>query len=426
MANPLRSFRLSCPPGDDPLVEALLRAQGFEFEPEPFHPRTRALVHEPFALGGSLAAFFGLIYIQDPSSMLPPLALAPDPGSAVLDMCAAPGSKTGFLAQLVGPDGFVLGCEPSADRLATLRANLRRTGAANTATAKGESQSLPLPDNNWRAIQLDPPCSGWGTVDKNPKVMELWADEKTAPLIALQKTLLARAADLLAPGGRVLYSTCTTNVRENEEQVRWALETLGLELEPLSPPPGFTFDAPALPGMDGVLRVAEASRGQGFFLARFRKPGDPAPISAHPAQPLSLPGQPLNLKKMSGTRGLDLSGLPPGQAYDFGGKVFFLHRLALETLPPDLRWQGYLLGRLVGRDKDVKFRPQPACRLLMPPAGGKDAEALDVDEPEVIERLITGQSLDFARGAGPVGLYFRGLRLAWLTRKGGRVLWSDK
>ena len=111
-----RSFRLVCPAHRIPRVEALLRAQGYAFEPEPFSPWCRRLCVEPRPLGASLAAFFGYIYIQDRSSMLPPLALAPSTGAAVLDMCASPGSKTGFLAQLVGTEGFVLGNEPSSAR----------------------------------------------------------------------------------------------------------------------------------------------------------------------------------------------------------------------------------------------------------------------------------------------------------------------
>ena len=98
MSNAARSFRLVCPPSATPLVEALLRAQGYVFAPEPFSPFCRRLLAEPRPLGSSLAAFFGYIYIQDRSSMLPPLALNPAPGAAVLDMCASPGSKTGFLA----------------------------------------------------------------------------------------------------------------------------------------------------------------------------------------------------------------------------------------------------------------------------------------------------------------------------------------
>ena len=119
-----RSFRLTCAPADEPAVEAMLRAQGYAFEPDPFFAPARRLTAEPAPLGTSLAAFFGLIYIQDRASMLPPLALNPEPGAAVLDMCASPGSKTGQLAGMVGAQGLVLGNEPSPSRLATRAAIL--------------------------------------------------------------------------------------------------------------------------------------------------------------------------------------------------------------------------------------------------------------------------------------------------------------
>ena len=201
-----RSFRLVCPPEQMPQVESLLRAQGYEFEPEPFSPFCRRLLCEPRPLGSSLAAFFGYIYIQDRSSMLPPLALAPRQGEAVLDMCASPGSKTGFLGQLTGPDGFVLGNELSRARLATLRANLHACNLPHVGTCSFEGQALPLTPGTWDAIQLDPPCSGWGTVEKNPQVLKLWQGDKLKGLVGLQQLLLAHAARLLRPGGLPLES----------------------------------------------------------------------------------------------------------------------------------------------------------------------------------------------------------------------------
>ena len=249
---PARTFRITTAPAQAPLVEALLAAQGFTCEAEPFLASARRLTAEPFPLGSSLAAAFGLIYIQDRSSMLPPAllgaALAKQGASPVcLDMCASPGGKTGILALAVGRQGFVLAAEASRERLTTLRQNLRRMNAANTATAGAEAQHLPLPLGSLDAILLDPPCSGWGTVDKNPRVMELWTPEKAEPLVRLQRALLTRAAALLKPGGRLMYSTCTTHVRENEEQAAWALSTLPLSLSAL-PAPKNARPAPACGG----------------------------------------------------------------------------------------------------------------------------------------------------------------------------------
>ena len=425
MTTPFRTFRLTCSGQQVPVVEALLSAQGFAFEPEPFYPLARRLVREPFPLGESLASRFGHIYIQDRSSMLPPLLLDPPAGAAVLDMCSAPGSKTSLLSRLVGRSGFVFAAEPSADRIGTLRANLRRTGSANAATARVQAQDLPFADGTWDYIQLDPPCSGWGTVDKNPKVMELWGESKTGPLVALQKTLLSKAAALLEPGGTVIYSTCTTNVEENEAQVAWALDRLDLELEPLSEPSGFVFGRPELDGMDGVLRVAEDSDGQGFFLARFRRKAGECANSGPQAQDRSLPGRRLNVSTLSGCRGLAWDALPPGEVYDFGGKAFFLHREALERVPASLRWQGYGLGKVAGRGERATFRPDGQARVLIPAPGGR-VDVLDVDDTAIPERLLSGQSLDFRPGKGPVGLTYRGLPLCWLSRKGKRLVMSAK
>lgn len=278
-----RSFRLVCEPGQISAVEALLAAEGHVFEPEPFSPLCRRLLAEPTPLGLSLAARFGLIYIQDRSSMLPPLALiraaaalydgdAAPPARAVLDMCASPGSKTGFLAQLVGKDGFVLGNEPNHARLATLRANLHALGLINAATCSYPGEEIPLTHDSLPLIQLDPPCSGWGTENKNPGVREIWQGEKIDSLVGLQRKLLRHAASLLSPGGLMVYSTCTTNEAENEAQVAFAENSLGLVRQDLEPFPGFVWDE--RPGGTGTLRVdGKASQAQGFYLALLRKPG---------------------------------------------------------------------------------------------------------------------------------------------------------
>jgi len=419
-ANQGRTFRLACPAFEAALADELLAAQGYAWVDEPFSPLARRVVQEPVPLGSSLAASFGLIYIQDKSSMLPPVMLNPAPGAAVLDMCASPGGKTSLLPLLTGADGFVLGNEPNRSRLETLRRNLHRMNALCCATAAESGEQLPLAPGSWPFILLDPPCSGWGTVDKNPSVTTIWRDEKTEPLIRLQRELLAHAADLLAPGGTLMYSTCTTNARENEEQARYAMDELGLALEPIDPPEGFAAEATSVPGTEGVFRVdGTASDSQGFFLARFRKPGDPAE-AARP-EPGDLPGTPLTRAESEALAeaGADLAALPPGEVMRFADNLFFVHRQARTLLPSALRWQGYLLGKFTGK----AFRPHPRVRTLLPSSG---APVLDTDDVSEIERLLTGQSLP-APGKGKYAvLSFKGRPLARLTLKGSRALWSDR
>jgi 16S rRNA (cytosine1407-C5)-methyltransferase len=192
---PTRTFRITGQEHEVPGIETLLRTEGFDFEPALLHPRVRVLQEEPFALGRSLAARLGLIYIQDISSMVPPLVLAPHPGDVVLDLCASPGSKTGMLAEAVGLRGMVMANEPSPRRLATLRANMRQIGAVEVVTTSF-ARFPKLPSTlGFPRILVDAPCSGWGTAHKHPEVLRLWREEKTQTLESLQRALLARAAE---------------------------------------------------------------------------------------------------------------------------------------------------------------------------------------------------------------------------------------
>lgn len=426
-----RSFRLLCSPEETPRVEALLQAQGYRFEPEPFSPFCRRLLDEPRPLGASLAAFFGYIYIQDRSSMLPPLALAPEEGSCVLDVCASPGSKTGFLAQLVGKNGFVLGNEPSRARLATLRANMHACNLLSVSTCTYEGQALPLRPGSWEAIQLDPPCSGWGTVEKHPRVMELWQGEKVQPLVGLQRLLLRQASALLAPGGKLVYSTCTTNVAENEEQVRFAEEELGLERLALTPFPGFVWEE--LPGGEGTLRVdGQRSAAQGFYVALFRKPygvveSVPAPLSEpsdarssrrggkNPAK-REQPGQELPREALAGPC-CDPALLPPGRVMLYGDQVRFLPEDAARLLPPDMIWQGALLGKFAGG----RLHPAPRLRALLPrrPDAGT---ALVLDSPDDLTALLSGQSRRTELEGREAALWWQDLPLGRVSLKQGRVV----
>lgn len=420
-----RYFRLVCLPEHEAMVEELLRAQGYVFAQEPFLPQARKLLEEPRPLGGSLAAAFGLIYIQDRSSMLAPLFLGPPPGTLVLDMCASPGSKTGLLAQLVGRSGLVLANEPNQRRMATLRHNLASMNLAQSATCRYPGQDLPLAGCGLTHIQLDPPCSGWGTVARNPRIREIWPDHKLKPLLGLQRELLRGAARLLAPGGRLLYSTCTTNPAENQEQVQWAVEKLGLEISILPDLPGVSEVFAGPKERHWMLVDSDVSEGQGFFFAALSRPGrKTGGESSSPARRV-LPGRTLDLRALPGHGAVAWENLPPGRAAEFNGRVFFLHQKT-GLLPAELRWQGFELGRLQGGNLRLNTR----LRLLLPDhAPGVGMNVHDMGE---LEALIQGQSLAVSAqpgrcaGSGCVGLYWRKLPLGWLTVKGGRCLWSPR
>jgi len=487
---PSRSFRIVARGAGVEAVEALLRAQGFEFEPDPVWPQARRLTREPMPLGHSIAWNFGRVYVQDRSSMLPPLALNPPPGAAVLDMCASPGSKTGMLAQMVGAGGLVFGVEPQPGRLAVLRANLRRMGFAQAVTAAGGGESLPFAPGSFPYILLDPPCSGWGTLDKNPRADQIWTGERVEPLLRIQRVLLARAAELLAPGGRLVFSTCTTNVDENEANTRWAMDELGLEPVPLAPPPGLALDEPLL-GLAGVWRVPLTEDGQGFYVCSLRRPGGAAAAVETSARALALAedgdvaeagggvedGAGLGTDDGCGffeptgrdsARGRGRGGRKRGARDDgrraetrrgedrrgvgrLAGPVDFAaletpEALDLSALPEGEvlerggqavflpRWaSAHVPGEVrwegvpLGRVAGGAFKPDAHARALIAESAEPGARGvLDVEDAEPLAALLAGQGLAVGQGRGAVALRFRGLRLGWLTRKGARLLWGAR
>jgi len=380
-------------------------------------------------LGSSIAAQFGCIYIQDRASMLPPLALAEAASPQLaLDMCASPGGKSSFLATLLAPGALVLANEPNRERLQTMRRNLSRLQLPNVGSCQYPGERLPLPDGCCTAILLDPPCSGWGTTDKHPRVTQLWQGEKVAPLVALQRQLLREAVRLLAPEGILVYSTCTTNVQENEEQVLFASQELGLVQEPLQPASGFHFHEPERSDCPGCLRIdQERSAAQGHFLARLRRPAESRAAAVPPeiiSQGDDLPGASLPATALQGMEELPAQ-LGQGELRVFSDKVHFLHASA-GLLPSALHWQAPQVGRLARGS----FSPLPRARLLLPPKPGPGD--LVVEQPQDIQRLLSGQSLDApaaagaAFGSGLCGLYFRDLGLGWLKRKGRRLLWAER
>lgn len=410
-----RSFRFTCQPEECALVKELLAEQGILCQSEDFHPlaaRVVATQADSPSLGASLAAFFGLIYIQDRSSMLPVLALNPPAGATVLDMCASPGSKTGFLAALVGRTGLVLANEPNRDRLMTLRRNLARQNAVTVITSAYKGEKLPLPDCSFDYILLDAPCSGWGTEKKHPNIRSLWQGKKIKPLIGLQSLLLEKAARLLKPGGRLVYSTCTTNEQENEAQVALAVDRHGLRIARLDPVAGFVFE----PSSDGFLKVdSSRSQAQGFFVAGLTKPG-PAPSStsppARPAGPLIWPGLDQHI----------LTDFPPEEfvVTNREQELYLSPALAL-SLPEEYVWQGYNFGRQNGPETHL----YPTARLFAPKYSG---QGLNFEQTRPLLALISGRSLDrpaeLAQGWAP--MYFKGLRLGLAKVKGDRVLWTDR
>lgn len=283
---------------------ALVKDYDWRLEPIPWCPEGFWIEREDEALrlGSAAEHLSGLFYIQEASSMLPVSALfaGRETPRRVLDIAAAPGSKTTQIAALMGNQGGIVANEYSASRVKVLHANISRCGVKNTALTHfdGRVFGAALPES-FDAILLDAPCSGEGVVRKDPDAMSNWSPESVTSIAQTQWELIDSAFHALAPGGVMVYSTCTLNAQENQQVVHQLLATYGdaVSVEPL----GELFPQAQLAlTPEGFLHVfPQIYDSEGFFVARLRK-NHSVPALAKPSYKLGkFPFAPLSAQESS-------------------------------------------------------------------------------------------------------------------------------
>jgi 16S rRNA C967 or C1407 C5-methylase (RsmB/RsmF family)/NOL1/NOP2/fmu family ribosome biogenesis protein len=210
---PVRGLRLNpAKVGADELAGLL----GVELTPVPWCETGFVLPLDAPPLGLHPAIDCGLFYLQDPASMLAPAVLAPEPGWRVADVAAAPGGKATDLAARVGPSGLLLANEVVRPRLRLLESALDRWGSRAAVTA-----SLPLErlGGSWDGVLLDAPCTGEALFRRDPASAREWSEASVLGNAKRQARLLDAVAPLVRAGGVLVYSTCSFELAENEEQV---------------------------------------------------------------------------------------------------------------------------------------------------------------------------------------------------------------
>lgn len=229
-----------------------LKSKGWQVElPFKNHPEIMLITSKigPGELGNALEHQLGYYYIQEVSSMLPVIALDPQPGELILDLCASPGSKTTQIAAKMENQGDLIANDLKIDRISILVSNLERCGVTNCVVTRRDAISFcanyaksPLP--RFDKILLDVPCSGEGTIRSSPKTLIQWNPKVIKKLSRQQKKFFEFAIRCLKVGGTVVYSTCTHAPQENEEVISFALENFPIKAEtvqiPLKSRPGLT------------------------------------------------------------------------------------------------------------------------------------------------------------------------------------------
>lgn len=262
---------------------AALEAEGYDLEPIEWCPDAYGISDtDRRRLAASPWFQEGRVFIQNPSSFVPPLALDPRRGDAILDVGAAPGGKSSHIAALVRNDADLWLNDPLPARIRKLEEVTALLGVRYSHMTQFAGQHLDkFIDRTFDRVLLDAQCSGEGLVDlRRGNALEHWSMARVQKYSRLQQRMLVAAFKLLEPGGTLVYSTCTFGPEENEHPVdhlvrHFPAEVVPIELDVPGRRPGLrswdgrTFD----PQVEHAVRILPSEDMEGFFVAKLRKVG---------------------------------------------------------------------------------------------------------------------------------------------------------
>jgi len=280
--------------------EALARLADLALEPLPWSNLAFRL-GDGAAIGRRLEHFVGLVYVQDAASMVPPLLLGPEPGETVLDIAAAPGSKTTQMAAMMRNRGLLIANDFSRGRVRGLIGNVDRAGCLNVCVCRMDGIKLARDvEGACDRVLVDAPCTCEGIMRRTASVLDRWSLDSIAKFSRLQKGLIVAGYRALRPGGMMVYSTCTVAPEENEVVVAYLLERFPeAEVLPAALPgfvmrPGLAVWAgAALPAalVNSRRILPQDNDTEAFFVALVRKPADGGgQVRSLPVSGPSVPG----------------------------------------------------------------------------------------------------------------------------------------
>jgi tRNA (cytosine49-C5)-methyltransferase len=219
-------------------------------QPFPEYPAAMIIDSElqPGELGKAYDHLLGYYYSQEMTSMMPILALAPKPGEFLLDLCAAPGSKTSQAAAFMENKGTIIANDLNIGRISILSANLEKLGITNTIVTRHSGVELCSKFQKIKMkfdkVLVDAPCSGEGNLRTSPNTLLAWSEGLLNNLSKKQKHIASSALGVLNTGEEMIYSTCSYAPEENELVIQYLLDHHDIEILPISLPiktrPGIT------------------------------------------------------------------------------------------------------------------------------------------------------------------------------------------
>lgn len=350
----------------------------------------------------------GLYYIQEPSAMLPAQLLAARPGDRVLDLCAAPGGKTVRLATDMENRGLLLSNDINPKRIKALIKNIEISGITNAVVTNESPVKLSrVYEKFFNKILLDVPCSGEGMFRKDPDAVKSWTKYKAEELQGLQREIFESAYRMLAPGGTMVYSTCTFNPEENEQNIAYFLQTYpDLYLKDI--PKQFGIEPGRPEWADGNPELLKTARlwphrvkGEGHFIALMGRLGQENAEKS----PYACTEPTKNFRLFCDFMLFDV---PEG--------VYHMRNTELHILP-----QGYedipglkavKTGLYVGSEDRESFEPSQSLIMALRWENLKRKESFSLKDLDLL-RYLKGETLQREGEKGYIALGVDGFPLGW-------------
>lgn len=350
----------------------------------------------------------GLYYIQEPSAMFPAEVLNAKPGDRVLDLCAAPGGKTVALAAGMKNQGFLLSNDINPKRIKALVKNIELCGITNTVVSNETPARLSMVYKEFfNKILLDVPCSGEGMFRKDPDAVKSWSKYKSEELRGIQREIFDQAYQMLSPGGTLVYSTCTFNPEENEQNIAHFLKTYP-DLYLIDIPKNFGIEPGRPDWADGNMELLKTARlwphrvkGEGHFVALLGRLGESTLRDSN-----SKSDDPLKSFREFCDR--MLLNCPHG--------VFHINGSHVNILPAGFEYTGKLklvkTGLYAGEEVYGKFEPSQAFAMALDWNNVIRKKGFALDDPALI-RYLKGETLIFEGEKGYILLGVETFPLGW-------------
>lgn len=358
----------------------------------------------------------GAYYVQEASSMFVAEAIKQTVDLSkplrVLDLCAAPGGKSTLLASLLNEQSILVANEVIKTRVGVLKENLEKWGFPNYIVSNQDTETMAELEGFFDIVLVDAPCSGEGLFRKDPKAVNEWSGDSVQLCSARQKRILQAAAYLVAPKGVLIYSTCTYNEKENQENVKWLTTIADFESVPLTIPAEWKIVERA----GGYQFFPHRTKGEGFFLSVFRQK---AKDRNYPKTKVKLYRLPIKQSELIykwlknpeyfnyyvKSDRISIVGIPKQLEDEFGTVLKALEK----------RSSGLELGMFKGND----FIPSHA--LALSTAIADDLPAIELSKEDALRFLKKENlALDAAENGWFLARY-KGLNLGWMKVIGDRM-----